>query len=134
MGGHWVTFLLDTHTLLWALAEPSRLGRQAHHTIADRSSRLVVSAASAWEIATKHRLGKLPYADGLIGGYSRHLDRLGVERLAVTEDHALLAGRLEWHHRDPFDRMLAAQAMIESLTLVTDDAAFSGLPGLATRW
>lgn len=134
MGGRGVTFLLDTHALLWALTDPSRLGRRAHLTISDRSSRLVVSAASAWEITTKNRLGKLPQADAVMGGYSRHLDRLGVERLAVTEEHALLAGRLSWEHRDPFDRMLAAQAMIESLTLLTDDAAFSRLPGLATQW
>ena len=129
-----MTFLLDTHALLWVLTDPSRLGPNAHHTIVDRSSRLVVSAVSAWEIAAKNRLGKLPQADGVIGGYSRHLDRLGVERLAVSEEHALLAGRLNWEHRDPFDRMLAAQAMIESLTLLTDDGAFSGFAGLATRW
>lgn len=126
--------LLDTHALLWALTDPVRLSAQARRTIADRSTTLLVSAVSAWEIATKHRLGKLPQGDGLLGGYTRHLDRLGATRLPVTEEHALLAGRLDWEHRDPFDRMLAAQAMIESFTLLTDDAAFAGLPGLASRW
>lgn len=129
-----MSFLLDTHTLLWALTDPARLGAEAHRIIAAPSSDLVVSAASAWEIGTKQRLGKLPQADVLVGGYSRHLDRLGVVRLAISEEHALLAGRLEWPHRDPFDRMLAAQAMLESLTLVTNDSALTNLTGLATKW
>ncbi len=129
-----MTYLLDTHTLLWALTAPSRLGAEAARVVADRRSQVVVSAASACEIATKHRIGKLPQADAVIGGYARHLDRLGVTRLPLTEDHCLLSGGLDWEHRDPFDRMLAAQAMIESMTLITDDSAFQGLPGLRTLW
>lgn len=129
-----MSYLLDTHTLLWALTAPSRLGPQAASLLVDRRSQLVVSAASAWEIATKHRIGTLPQADAVIGGYSRHLDRLRVSRLPLTEEHCLLSGSLGWSHRDPFDRMLAAQAMIESMTLVTDDGALQGLPGLRTLW
>ena len=129
-----MTYLLDTHTLLWALTAPSRLGAEAARVVADRRSQVVVSAASACEIATKHRIGKLPQADAVIGGYARHLDRLGVTRLPLTEDHCLLSGGLDWEHRDPFDRMLAAQAMIESMTLITDDSAFHGLAGLRTLW
>lgn len=129
-----MTYLLDTHVTLWALTEPARLGQTARAVIEDRSSRLVVSAVSAWEIATKHRLGKLPQADALLGAYGKHLDRLGVVRLPVTEDHALLAGRLEWIHRDPFDRMLAAQAMIESLVIITGDPAFADCRGVPTLW
>lgn len=129
-----MTYLLDTHALLWALTDPSQLGPRAAKIVTDRTSRLVVSSASAWEIATKHRLGKLPRADALIGGYARHLDRLGAVRLPMTEEHCLLSGGLTWAHRDPFDRMLAAQAMIESLPLLTEDAAFRGLPGLRTIW
>jgi len=127
-------YLLDTHALLWALTDPERLGEKARRIITARSSALVVSAASAWEVSAKQRLGRLPQADALVGGYQRHLDRLGVARLSVTEEHALLAGRLEWDHRDPFDRVLAAQAMIESLTLVTCDPVFPAAPGLATLW
>lgn len=129
-----MTYLLDTHALLWALTAPSRLGAESARVIANRRSQLIASAASAWEIATKHRIGKLPQADAVMGGYIHHLDRLGVTRLPLTEEHCLLSGRLDWAHRDPFDRMLAAQSMIESLTLVTDDPAFHGLPGLRTLW
>lgn len=129
-----MTFLLDTHALLWALTDPSRLGHAARRIITARASRIVVSAASAWELSTKQRLGRLSQADALMGAYPRHLDRLDAIRLPITEEHALLAGKLEWAHRDPFDRMLAAQAMVESLTLVTNDPAFTGLPGLATTW
>ncbi|AXE39059.1 type II toxin-antitoxin system VapC family toxin [Acidipropionibacterium virtanenii] len=129
-----MTYLLDTHALLWALTDPSRLGPHAHEVLVNRSSSIVVSAVTAWEIATKHRLGKLPQADALLGAYGRHLDRLGAERLPVSEEHALLAGRLDWAHRDPFDRMLAAQAILESLTLVTADEAFTSLPGITLLW
>lgn len=131
MGG--VRYLLDTHAVLWALTEPDRLGARARPILAARTSELVVSAATAWEIATKQRLGKLGQADALVGAYARHLDRLGVVRLPISEEHALLAGRLDWAHRDPFDRILLAQAMCESLTLVTNDAALTGR-GVATVW
>lgn len=134
MGRVRMTYLLDTHALLWALTDPSRLGPAAGPIVADRTSRIVVSAASAWEIATKHRIGKMPQADALIGGYSRHLDRLGAARLPLSEEHCMLSGGLDWEHRDPFDRMLAAQAMIESLALVTHDGAFAGLAGVRTVW
>ena len=129
-----MTYLLDTHVTLWALTEPARLGSAARNVIENRSSRLVVSAVSAWEIATKHLLGKLPQADVLLGAYGKHLDRLGAIRLSVAEDHALLAGRLDWNHRDPFDRMLAAQAMMESMVIITGDPAFAGCPGVPTLW
>lgn len=134
MAGRRVRYLLDTHALLWALTEPDRLGLRAREIISARSSELVVSAASAWEIATKQRLGKLPQADALVGVYARHLDRLGAVRLPITEEHALLAGRLQWDHRDPFDRMFAAQAMTESMTLVTGDEAFARLAGMTVLW
>ena len=129
-----MSYLLDTHVVLWALSEPARLGRKARKIIENPASHLMVSAASAWEIATKQRLGKLPQADALLGAYSKHLDRLGVGRLPVTEEHALLAGRLEWDHRDPFDRMLAAQAMVESLVIITGDPTFAGCRGVLTLW
>lgn len=134
MGRRCVSYLLDTHALLWALTEPASLGAQANHIIADADQRLVVSAATAWEISTKQRLGRLPQADGIVSTYTRNIERLGASELQITAEHALLAGRLDWDHRDPFDRMLAAQAMTESLTLITKDAAFATLPGIRTLW
>jgi PIN domain nuclease of toxin-antitoxin system len=123
-------FMLDTHVLLWALTDPSRLPPGLAGRVADRTERLVVSAASAWEIAIKHRLGKLPQAEVLVRGYQQHLDRLGVETIDITSEHSLLAGSMEWPHRDPFDRMIAAQCMIESLPLATSDKAFGSLRGV----
>ena len=128
------TYLLDTHALLWALTETDRLGTTALAAISKRSNDLVVSAASAWEIATKHRLGKLGQADGLVAAYPSHLSRLGARELPITGAHALLAGGLAWDHRDPFDRMIAAQAMLEGLPVVTGDEALRALDGLATCW
>lgn len=132
--GRTVKYLLDTHALLWALTQPEQLGPQARAVIVDPSCELLASAVSAWEIATKQRNGKLPAADPLIAAYPRLLDRLGVTRLPITEEHALVAGRLDWEHRDPFDRMLAAQSMLETATLITKDKALRTLPGLSTLW
>lgn len=127
-------YLLDTHAVLWALTDPDRLGPAAGAVLRDPRSVLLVSAATTWEIATKHRLGTLPHADALLATYDRHLDRLGAQPLAITDAHALLAGQVQWSHRDPFDRMLAAQSMLEEATLVTADAAFATLPGLRLLW
>lgn len=129
-----MTYLLDTHALLWALTEPGALGRAAHEVISDRQNILLVSGASAWEAATKARLGKLPHAAAILDAWDRNLRRLGCQRLPITDEHALLAGSLDWDHRDPFDRMLAAQAIIESVTLITRDPVFEGLPGVRTLW
>jgi PIN domain nuclease of toxin-antitoxin system len=92
--------------------------------------RLVVSAASAFEISLKVRLGKLDMARPLVAGWAGALERMGAAELAVTTEHALEAGSLEWAHRDPFDRLLAAQARTERLTLVTADRAMLTAPGI----
>ena len=129
-----MTWLLDTHVLLWALADPERLSRAARRVLRDPDSQLVVSAASAWEIATKQRLGKLPGAEVLTGQFARHVRHLGARTIDITAEHALLAGQLDWEHRDPFDRMLAAQSLTESWTLITQDPAFAGLTGVRLLW
>ena len=126
--------LLDTHALLWALTAPEQLGARARAVVEDPEVRLVVSAASAWELATKHRLGRLPQAEVLLGAYDSHLARLGAQELPIRSGHALLAGRLDWDHRDPFDRMLAAQAILEAIPLVSRDRAFAEGVGLPLIW
>ena len=127
-------YLLDTHTLMWAINEPSRLGERASEVLRDRRNLVVVSAACAWELYTKHRIGKLPGAGPWLEVLEGHVRRLGAEFLPIEWAHARLSGQLEWAHRDPFDRMLAAQAIAESLVLVTRDPAFDELPGLKNLW
>jgi PIN domain nuclease of toxin-antitoxin system len=119
-----VTVLLDTHVLLWALMEPHRLSRKARRILEDIDNTLLVSSACAWEIATKHRLGRLPEAATVVRGYKTHLSTLRATELPIIAEHALLAGTLLQRHRDPFDRILAAQAMVEGVPLVTRDSAF----------
>jgi len=134
MGLDFVNVLLDTHALLWALTSPDRLSDTARAAVEDPRNDLRVSAASAWEVSTKHRLGKLPSAGVLVQAYDEHLRRLGVVDLPVTSRHALAAGSLELSHRDPFDRMIAAQCVLESLPLVTADDIFSTVPGVRVLW
>lgn len=126
--------LLDTHALLWTLSEPERIPSATLDAIRDPANELLVSAASAWEIATKHRLGKLDGAQAVVLGYADHLARLGATELAMTGHHAMTAGALAWEHRDPFDRMIVAQAMIESVPVVTADRALAAFPGIRALW
>jgi len=114
-------YLLDTHVLLWLLGDPDRVAPGVRTRLADPAVDLLVSAASALEVATKQRLGKLDAGD-LVDAWARRVAEIGATELAVTGEHAVLAGRLEWHHRDPFDRLLVAQAVVENATLVTQDA------------
>lgn len=126
--------LLDTHALLWALLDPERIPATTLGLIRDAETDLVVSAASAWEIGTKFRLGRLDEAQAVVLGYADHLARLRAAELAISGHHALTAGTLSWEHRDPFDRMIAAQAMIESVPVVTADRALAGFPGIHVVW
>lgn len=126
--------LCDTHTLLWAVRAPQHLSAKARDLLEDPSVTLTVSTVSAFEIATKARIGKLPDVDLLVHDYSGFLGRLGAATLPIADEHAILAGSLRWPHRDPFDRLLAAQSMLEQAPLVTSDDAFAGLPGLSTIW
>lgn len=125
--------LLDTHVVLWALLEPDRLSARVRDLVRDRRTTVFVSATSAWEIATKHRLGKLPDAGDVVSGYGDHLRRLGVDELPMTSVHALTAGSFAVDHRDPFDRMLAAQALHEGVPIATSDLAFDRFP-CSTVW
>ena len=126
--------LIDTHAFVWAVGDPSRLGDAARALIEEPSTDLWVSAATAWELATKTRNGKFPEAEPIVAQYGSVVDTLGAAHLSVTPEHALRAGGLRWDHRDPFDRMLAAQAMLEHAILLSRDGAFSALAGLDVRW
>lgn len=132
--GRRVKLLLDTHVVLWAFREAEKLPLKVAESISNSENELFVSAATAWEIASKQRIGKLPSAESLLVAYPEHLAHLGATELPITGRHALAAGQFDWEHRDPFDRVLAAQSMLESLPLVTADPAFHALPGVRTVW
>jgi PIN domain nuclease of toxin-antitoxin system len=111
--------LLDTHAALWFLSGDQRLGQSAKRHLTDDTNRVLLSAAVVWEVAIKRSLGKLvvpeEYLSLLLGA--------GVQALAVSTDHAAAVEHLPWHHRDPFDRMLVAQAVAEGAELVSHDEA-----------
>ena len=125
--------LLDTHALLWWFTDAPELSGKAREAIADERNRILVSAASAWELATKHRLGKLEQAAEALFRFNELVAADGFEHLPVSYLHAIKAGSYQSEHRDPFDRMLAAQSGIEAATLVTCDAAFQGF-GVEVLW
>ena len=115
--------LLDTHALIWWWINARQLSSAARKLIEHEQNEILVSAASAWEIATKQRLGKLGLSHLTPRRYRALLGADGFTPLAITTDHALVAGSYKHAHGDPFDRMLAAQAQIEGLTLVSRDRA-----------
>lgn len=119
-----VHLLLDSHALLWWLSDDPALTKRARTAIANTRNTVFVSAASAWEIATKVRLGKLPTAAGLAAGFADQIKREGFEMLAISSDHAIRAGLLPGAHKDPFDRMLIAQSQAENLALVSNEVVF----------
>jgi len=119
------SYLLDTHVWLWLQAEPNRLDPAALDLLADRRNELTLSAASSWEIAIKYRIGKLPLPEPPSAYVPERLRRSGTTPLAVEHPHVLRVADLPDHHRDPFDRLLIAQAQLLDLTIVTIDATFS---------
>lgn len=125
--------LLDTHTLLWTLEDNPRLSHAARQAIAEESNELLISAASAMEITTKHRLGKLPEAGKLAADWNGTLSHLKTTSLPITVQHAAHAGNLPFSHGDPFDRMLIAQAQIEDAMLVSNERLFDSF-GVRRLW
>jgi PIN domain nuclease of toxin-antitoxin system len=128
-----VEYLLDTHTLLWALGEPEKLGASVRR-ILESEERVLLSPVSAFEIAQKHRVGKMPEAEALVDNYDEVIAPFRFTELPLRQGAALFAGKLQWSHRDPFDRMLAAQAYLANATLMTNDRVFQQLPWLRTIW
>jgi PIN domain nuclease of toxin-antitoxin system len=128
-----VRILLDTHALLWFAGGDARLPTQAKRAIEDPGNIIHVSAASAWEISAKHRKGKLPEASFLVTGWNIILRYYGIIDLPVTSRHAFQAGSLMFANADPFDRMIAAQALTEDLIAVSNEAAWDSL-GVSRLW
>lgn len=126
-------FLLDTHALLWWLFDDPGLSEASREIIADPDNRILVSSASAWEITTKVRLGRLDGARELARDVATWVERAGFAELAVRIPHAQRAGSWPQAHRDPFDRMLAAQSALEDLPLISRDEALKSF-GIRLVW
>ncbi len=125
--------LLDTHALVWWWTDDRRLPEKARAAVAAPANTILVSAASMWEIATKHRLGKWPEVEALIARFDASLRRSRFVPLMVTITHARVAGGLDHPHRDPFDRMLAAQALSDDASIVSGDPVFASF-GVGVVW
>jgi PIN domain nuclease of toxin-antitoxin system len=128
-----VRILLDTRALLWAVLAPGSLSRRAAAIIADDKNEILVSAASAWETAAKVRLGKLPGAEVLERDFLAVMEEAGYTLLSIDAAAALRAGRLAAEHRDPFDRVLAAQALAEDIPILSTDSQFDAF-GVRRVW
>jgi PIN domain nuclease of toxin-antitoxin system len=128
-----VRLLLDTHALIWWLAGDPLLSADAKAAVTDPDNEVFVSAASAWEIATKHRIGKLPQAAMLTVDMPGILTHQGFIDLPITVGHGQAAGSLPGPHRDPFDRMLIAQAALADLVLVSNETVFDRY-GIRRLW
>ena len=118
--------LLDTHALIWWLTGDEALGRDARMAIGDEANQVAVSAACAMEVSTKFRLGKLPDAALLAQEFETIIAGQGFTELAITVRHARLAGEMNIAHKDPFDRLLVAQALSEGMVLVSNETLFDG--------
>jgi PIN domain nuclease of toxin-antitoxin system len=125
--------LLDTHALLWAAFRKDLLSNRARQLVHAQRNEVFVSAVSAWEIATKYRLGRLPKAQALIDDFVPSIQLAGYLPLPISLEHALRAGRLTAEHKDPFDRMLAAQAIHEDLALISNDEQLD-IFGVRREW
>ena len=128
-----IRLLLDTHALLWWLFDDPQLSSSARSAIANPQNTVIVSAASAWEITTKHRLGRLPEAGDVPVRLPHYLNRARFAVLNISLEHAMAAGALPGPHKDPFDRMLAAQARVENMAVATTDRVFRDY-GIAVIW
>jgi PIN domain nuclease of toxin-antitoxin system len=128
-----VRVLLDTHTLIWAKISPKSLSRQVAKIMADPLNEIFVSAATAWEIATKVRLGKLPGAENLERNFLETIEDSGYTLVPIDAENGLRAGRLIADHGDPFDRMLAAQALASDMPILSKDTKLDAF-GVRRLW
>lgn len=128
-----IRLLLDTHALIWWWTDDARLPPAARAAIADPENTVIVSAVSAWEIATKHRVGKWPEVAPIVEAFETFVRRSRFSLLPISALHARAAGMLEGPHRDPFDRMLIAQSREEGLPIVSADRIFRSY-GVTVVW
>lgn len=123
-------YLLDTHVLAWAVGDPARLSETARTILSDVSNELLVSPANIWEMSIKHHLGKwpevAPFMDEAL--YAQFSRRLGTQELVIRSSHTRLAGQFKEDHRDPFDRLLSAQAILEGVAIISKDAVLDRFP------
>jgi PIN domain nuclease of toxin-antitoxin system len=125
--------LLDTHTLIWWLSAHPSLSNEAREAIADPLNDIMVSAVSAMEVSTKYRLGKLPGAALLAQGFEAIVDAQGFAELPISIRHGRVAGGLQAAHKDPFDRLLIAQALTEEVIIVSNETLFDSF-GVTRLW
>ncbi|MGA8775164.1 MAG: type II toxin-antitoxin system VapC family toxin [Terriglobales bacterium] len=125
--------MLDTHALIWWMTNSPSLPDSVRRLIIDKRNTVVVSAASAWEMATKVRLGRIPAASDITRNFQEYLTQSGFESLSVSAAHGIRAGLLPGPQRDPFDRMLIAQAQAEDLTIISNERAFDSY-GIRRAW
>ena len=116
--------LLDTRALLWWVLDADELSKPARKAIRDFNNEVFVSAVTVWEIAIKFRIGRLPEAEPFVHSFRSNLRKLGFSELAISAEHAQRAGLLPGEHKDPFDRMLIAQAQTEGFLLVSNEELF----------
>ena len=126
--------LLDTHALYWLDTDPDRLSDTALELATDRHNEVYVSAITTWELTIKHRLGRLPNAAPLLNAYPASLARYGFAELPFSSEHALAESELSSDHKDPFDRALVAQALLEELSLVSRDAEMVRFVEIEVLW
>jgi PIN domain nuclease of toxin-antitoxin system len=125
--------LLDSHTLLWWILDHPALTLGARETISRTENTVLVSAASAWELAIKFRAGRLPEASDLVSNFPVEIEQEGFQLLAISAEHGIRAGLLPGPHKDPFDRMLIAQAQAENTPIVSNEAVFETY-GIRRLW
>lgn len=128
-----MTALLDTHAILWFWWDDPRLSASARDLIRDPANRKLVSPGSAWEVAIKVSLGKLDVGGAYRGLFPEHMHRSHFEWLPITDDHLAVVATLPFHHKDPFDRLLIAQAACEKIPIISADAAFDDY-GVLRLW
>lgn len=125
-------FLVDTHVVVWWLEDADRLSRRAHSILENLDNHILLSAAVGWELAIKVNTGKMK-PRSILDGLNQMLERESFSELPITLDMGIRAGLLPLHHRDPFDRMLIAQAIAENIPIISNDRAFDGY-GVTRLW